>query len=402
MAWLNLWRVVRGDRGLRFRNLWWIVAAWTAPLLFAAPFASQDVWVYVAQGKLVTSGFGSGNALHHLGHSAWLSGVDPRYRTGASVYGPGSVDLSALFATVSGGHPWIAVACWRLAVIAALGLCSWGVATVAAARGANPVEAVVAGVANPGVLIIFIGGIHNDAVMIGLAVTGTALAVTKRRWWALALVALAVTIKAPAALAVLAIAWWCWNGAVWPRRVAALAASIALTLGLLAVAGFGSGGGFNWLGSASHGTLASSFSLLHLAGVTSPGAVNLMQSLGILAAVLLVLLVPRGRSWIGALALGLAVAALCAANTQPWYLLWALPVVACALGNGRAQRPVILVLCIMTAWSELPFGVLVWFMGIIALAVMWIHWQQSWHELGLPARSFSTVDDEIVLTHSKG
>ena len=53
------------------------------------------------------------------GHSVWLSGVDPRYLTGL-------VDLRArcprslcLFATVSGGHPWIAVECWRLAVIAA-------------------------------------------------------------------------------------------------------------------------------------------------------------------------------------------------------------------------------------------------------------------------------------------
>ncbi len=34
------------------------MAAWAAPLLLAAPFASQDVWVYVAQGKLVASGFG--------------------------------------------------------------------------------------------------------------------------------------------------------------------------------------------------------------------------------------------------------------------------------------------------------------------------------------------------------
>ncbi len=56
----------------------------------------------------------------------------------------------------------------------------------------------------------------------------------------------------------------------------------------------------------------------------------------------------------------------------------------------------------MTAWSELPFGVLVWFMGIIALAAMWIQWQQSWHELGQPSRSFSTVDGQIALTHSKG
>ena len=336
VAWLGLWRAVRADRTLGFRSLWWVVTAWTAPLLFAAPFASQDVWVYVAQGKIVASGLSSATPLHHLGHSVWLSGVDPKYLTGPSIYGPGAVDLSALFATVSGGHPWIAAECWRLAVIAALVLCSWGVARVAAARAANPVEAVIAGVANPGVLIIFVASIHNDAVMLGLIVAGVALAVTKRPWWALGAAALAVTVKAPAALAVLAIAWWCWKGAWRPRAMATLAA-IVLTVGVLVVTGLGSGGGFTWLRSASVGTVASSFSVLPPLGITTAAPVSAIQVAGILAAVLLVLSVPRGRSWVGALAVGLAVMALCAANPQPWYLLWALPVVACTLGQGGAR-----------------------------------------------------------------
>jgi hypothetical protein len=232
------------------------------------------------------------------------------------------------------------------------------------------------------VLIIFVAGIHNDAVMIALVVAGIALAVTKRPRWALGVAALAVTVKAPAALAVLAIAWWCWKGA-WHRRAMAMVAALTLTVGELVVTGFGSGGGFTWLRSASLGTVASSFSVLRLAGTTSSGPVNLVQLAGILTAVVLVLSVPRGRSWVGALAVGLAVMGLCAANPQPWYLLWALPIVACTLGNGGLQRAAILVLCAMTAWSELPFGVLVWFAGIIALAVMWLHWRRSWHGLDL-------------------
>jgi alpha-1,6-mannosyltransferase len=379
IAWLGLWRAVRADKGLRFRDLWWVVAVWTVPLLFAAPFASQDVWVYAAQGKVVASGLSSANPLHVLGHSVWLSGVDPKYLTGPSIYGPGAVDLSAFFARVSGGHPWIAVECWRLAVIAALVLCSWGVARVAAARGANPIEAVIAGVANPGVLIIFVAGIHNDAVMIALVVAGIALAVTKRPWWALAVAALAVTVKAPAALAVLAIAWWSWHGS-WHRRATAMVAALTLTVGMLVVTGIGSGGGFTWLKSASLGTVASSFSVLP-AGISSSARANAVQLMGILAAVILVLCVPRGKSWVGGLALGLAVMGLCAANPQPWYLLWALPIVACTLGNVGVQRAAIVVLCAMTAWSVLPFGVLVWFAGIVALAVMWLRWWWSGRRL---------------------
>jgi alpha-1,6-mannosyltransferase len=370
VAWVRLWRSVRVDRFLGFRQVWWIPAAWTAPLLFAAPFASQDAWVYAAQGKVVASGLGASTPLHTLGHSVWLAGVDPRYLRGGSIYGPGTGDLSALFARVSGGRPWLAVECWRVAVIAALVLCAWGVARIAATRGANPIEAVIAGVANPGVLVIFVAGVHNDAVMIGLVVAGVALAVVNRPGWALGVAALAVTIKAPAALGVVAIAWWGWKG-TWQRRVVALAAGVALTLAELAVLGLGTGGGFTWLRQASVGTVASSFSFVRLAGTTSPGPVNLVQLVGIVVAIGFVFWVPRGRSWIGALAVGFAVIALCAANPQPWYLLWALPLVACTLTEGGAQRAAIVVLSVMTACSVLPLGALVWLVGLIALPVLW-------------------------------
>jgi alpha-1,6-mannosyltransferase len=354
-----------------------VAAAWVAPLLLAAPFASQDVWVYAAQGKVVASGMSAATPLHTLGHSVWVSAVDPKYLKGGSIYGPGANELSALFALVSGGHPWIAAEGWRLGVIASMLLCGWGVARIAAARGASPAEAVVAGVANPAVLIAFVAGAHNDALMIGLVVAGIALAVTGRRWWGLGLLALAVTVKAPAALAVLAVTWWCWKGS-WYRRVLAVAAGAAATLVALSVTGLFSGGGFSWLKSASVGTVASAFSIVRFAGTTSTAPVNLVQTMGILVAVVVVFAVPRGRSWIGALAVGYAVMAVCSANPQPWYLLWAVPLVACTFTDGGVQRAALVVLCAMAAWSVLPFGPLVWFGGIIGLAVIGFRWVRSW------------------------
>ena len=191
-----------------------------------------------------------------------------------------------------------------------------------------------------------------------------------------------MTVKAPAALAVLAIAWWCWKGS-WQRRATALAAGVADS-GRALVTGLGSGSGSSWLKSASLGTVASSFSVLGLSGITSSSTANLVQLAGILAAVVLVICVPRGKSWVGALAVGLAAMAICAANPQPWYLLWAVPVVACTLHEGGLQRAAILILCAMTAWSELPLAVLVWFSGIIALTVMWVSWMRSSQELDGP------------------
>ena len=40
----------------------------------------------------------------------------------------------------------------------------------------------------------------------------------------------------------------------------------------------------------------------------------------------------------------------------------------------------------MTAWSELPFGVLVWFGGIIALPVMSFRWWRSGQGLDVDAQ----------------
>ena len=353
-----------------------MAAAWTAPLLLAAPFASQDVWVYVAQGRLVSSGLGATNPVHLLGHhSVWLTAVDPHYLTGPSIYGPGEVDLSGLFAWTAGGHPWIAVEEWRLAIVASLVLCAWGVARAADARGINPVEAVTAGVANPAVLLVFVAGIHNDALMISLAVAGVALALTKRPWWALCLAALAVTVKAPAALAVLAIAWWSWRNS-WRRRVLYLAGGLALTLGALAVAGLACGGdGFSWLHSASQATVASSFSVLNLSTSTSSAVANAVQLGGIAAAVVIVLALPRRASWVGALALGFGVMAVCATNPQPWYVLWALPLLACTGCDPKLRRAAICVLCAMGTWGVLPLGNFVWFAGIAALTWILARWE---------------------------
>jgi hypothetical protein len=386
LAWLSLWRAVRSDATLQWRRLWWVVAAWTVPLLLAAPFASQDVWVYVAQGKLVVSGLGAANPVHLLGrHSPWVSAVDPRYLTGPSIYGPGAVDLSALFAKGAGGHPWIAVEAWRVAVIASLGLCAWGVARAAAVRGINPAEAVVAGVTNPAVLLVFVAGIHNDALMISLIVAGVGLALAGRPWWALSLAALAVTVKAPAALAVLAIAWWCWRGS-WHRRLASLVGGLALTLGALLVAGLACGGdGFSWLRSASQATVASSFSLLNLAGSTSSTLANAIQLGGIVMALAIVILLPRRASWVGALALGFGVMAVCATNPQPWYVLWALPLLACTGCEARLRHAAICILCAMAAWSVLPLGNVVWFAGLAGLTWTLARWEHQRQDIRSPA-----------------
>jgi len=106
---------------------------------------------------------------------------------------------------------------------------------------------------------------------------------------------------------------------------------------------------------------------------------------------LIVLLLPRRASWVGALALGFGVMAVCATNPQPWYILWALPLLACTGCNAQLRHVAICVLCVMGAWSVLPFGNLVWFAGIAALTWTLARWEHQQQQIGAPVRPGSVA-----------
>jgi hypothetical protein len=154
------------------------------------------------------------------------------------------------------------------------------------------------------------------------------------------------------------------------------------------VAGLACGGdGFSWLRSASQATVASSFSVLNLGDSTSSTLANVVQLGGIAVAVIIVLLLPRRASWVGALALAFGVMAVCATNPQPWYVLWALPLLACTGCDARLRRAAICVLCAMVVWSVLPFGAFVWFAGLAALTWILARWEHQRQAVEVPAAS---------------
>jgi alpha-1,6-mannosyltransferase len=238
LAWITLWRRARAEPHRGWRHLWWVVGAWTAPLLFAAPLASQDVWLSGAQGKMVLGGFGGYRPASLLGHSVWTLAVDPKWAARPSFYGPGSLDLSALFVKISGGRPWVAAECWRITAILGLVLCAWGVGRIVSRRGGDATPATLAAAANPAMLIVLVAGIHNDALMLGLIVAGTALAVSQSRAGGMVLCALGVAVKPNALLAAGALAWWAW-GTRWRQRTRGALAAATAVVGVLVVTGFG-------------------------------------------------------------------------------------------------------------------------------------------------------------------
>ena len=373
VAWALLWRQARRRQLNTPGGIGWIVGSWIAPLFLSAPLGSRDVWLYGAQGRALASGLGGAAPAQLLGHSIWLAGVYPGWAARPPLYGPGALDLSALFVRLSTGRPWVAVELWRLAVVVSLLLAGWGVACIVSLRGGNAPAAIVAAVANPAVLVVLVAGVHNDALVMGLVTAGVAMACSRRPGWALLLCSAAVTVKAPAALALGAVAWWCCER--WGRTRAALLAA-GSGIGALIVTGIGAGGGFEWLRALhSYAGVVGAWSFgAQFLQLFSPRALDAVELAGAALAVGVVLRTRPADRGVAALGWAFLLVALTAPNPQPWYLAWALGLLAGAgAGAGKAQQRVKIgvgVVGAMMLASVTPAGLSVWFVGAVALAFL--------------------------------
>ena len=112
---------------------------------------------------------------------------------------------------------------------------------------------------NPLVLLTLIGGAHNDALMAGFLVVGLALAVQRHPVWALIFVAIATSIKAPAAIGLAFVAWnWHGRDATLRQRVRPFVIGGVVTGVVLGAATWMAGFGFGWINNLlTNGTVRS-------------------------------------------------------------------------------------------------------------------------------------------------
>ena len=199
-------------------RLYGVLALWVAPLLVAPPLFSRDVYTYGAEGRLVSAGVDPyTHGLQAVRGSAFFALADPLWRHAHAPYGPVFFDvaravshLGTVFATVEG---------YRLVALAGVALLAVSVPVLARSEGRDPSVAFSLAVLNPLVLLCFVGGLHNDALMVGLLVAGLALARRGHPVLGVVLCALGAQVKAPCLLGVVFIGWE-WAGAR-PRRVGA-------------------------------------------------------------------------------------------------------------------------------------------------------------------------------------
>jgi len=359
-AWLVLGYDLMGGLTLRVTSLWALLTAWCLPLLVAPPLFSRDVYSYFAQGKLMEAGHDPYTTGVSVVPGWFQDGVDPMWAETPTPYGPAFLLVERGVANFVPTQPALSAWIFRGVALVGLALMAYYVPRLAFLHGINPDRALWLGVLNPLVIMHFVAGAHNDALMVGLVVAGLALAAEQRPVLGVIAVALAGAVK-PIGLLALPFVGLLWAGssATWRRRIVAWAACTGIAAVTFSVIALAAGVGLGWLGAlgtpgevrtwlapaTALGMLVGG--LLEMVGLTqtNDGAVTVFRIIGIVSAlgcVTWLCLRPRGRSAVRGAALAFLVVVALGPVVQPWYLLWALPLFAVSGLPRRELQAVIL------------------------------------------------------------
>ncbi|HEY1651847.1 MAG TPA: polyprenol phosphomannose-dependent alpha 1,6 mannosyltransferase MptB [Acidimicrobiales bacterium] len=352
-VWFGLYQTLRARPNISIRPLAYMLALWILPLLAVAPLFSRDVFSYAAQGEMMSHHI---NPYHYgpgtLGSGPYVSGVDNLWLNTPAPYGPLFLLLAGWSATLSLHHALITVLLLRLQAVAGVALIAYCIPKLARSFGKDPGPAFVLAVLNPLTLLALVGGAHNDALMVGLLLAGVTAARARHPVWGVVLCALAASIKVPAAMGIVYVAWdWAGQGAQWRDRARMLVRAGLITVGVMGSLSLVSGLGWGWiLNLGTPGTVrswmapATAVGLLisgtaHVLGigVSLAGVLTLTRAIGLVAAAVIALYCLRHRDRMGLLmALGITMLAFVVLGpvVQPWYLTWGIIIVA-PVATGR-------------------------------------------------------------------
>ncbi|AWB81863.1 alpha 1,6 mannopyranosyltransferase [Corynebacterium yudongzhengii] len=363
LAWVLMWRYV-GERSVTTGALKRTLAAWTLPILFTAPLFTQDIYSYLAQGAIVAEDMdpysagpvqllGTGHPLARSVPFIWAESPSP--------YGPVALSVAAAISVVTDNSIVLGVLVHRFINVVSLIGAGWAVSRLAQRCGVRPATALWLGLLNPLTLLHLVGGIHNEAILLGLLLIGMEIGLrgidrlsSSRNGWGL-LVAASALITCAGLVKVTGFIGLGFLGMALARHlhvrgrnpvvaigIGAAFMTVALVVTTVIVSVI-SGIGYGWItGQGGAATIRSWMSVTTAIGVTAgalgealglgdhtEAILTITRSVGILVAGALIvrMLFATFRGTIhpvGGLGVGTFVLVILFPVVHPWYMLWAI------------------------------------------------------------------------------
>lgn len=406
-AWLRLRPGSKASKEQPYRNIkhWAVLLIWSAPFLLAPPIFSHDAYSYAAQGWQLVNGISPYDAGPAVLPGPFADQVAWVWRNTTAPYGPLSLRIQHLLVLLSGGQPYLAAVLQRIPALIGVAMISAFTPRVSRQVGANPAFAAWFAVLNPLLVIDFVGGAHNDSLMMGLVVLAVWVAGLKSRTFGLlannmwllgaAVIGVSAAIKQPAflvayALPLISKRWTSWRA----RHVAVIATraliSLGIAIGVFVLISLATSLGFGWLEAVNVPGRVITVAPFTLAGQvvqifvdmlgidpTGRAAVHYARSLGIAVAAVIVACLAlsvarkKPRAFI---AWGYLAAAICAPALRSWYILWGWIALPWAKPSPKAVKIAcwftLVLLCydgINMAWRNDSTA-----LGIALIGVIWL------------------------------
>ncbi|MDN5571338.1 MAG: polyprenol phosphomannose-dependent alpha 1,6 mannosyltransferase MptB [Propionibacteriaceae bacterium] len=382
VAWLRLRPTIYVDV-----KHWAVLAWWSLPLLAAPPIFSHDAYSYAAHGWLMHNGLNPYETSPSVLPGAFADQVAWVWRYTPTPYGPLALQFSHWLVDLAGLNPYYSAVLMRLPALVGVALIVHYLPRLGRLMGVPPRDVAWFSTINPLLVIDFVGGAHNDAVMLGLVVYALYLAHRGWFWPAVVVAGVAMAIKQPALLAAYPLAiigsgWASWRLPDVLRFLPRLLASFAVVIGVFVAISLATGLGFGWLNAVSVPGMVVTLAPFSLLGwllqqganvfaldPTGRAVIGGAQIVGtVLAAASLVwLALTRSRTEpVRFLSWGYLAVAVFGPAMHTWYLLWGGLLLPLTRPSRRLWRVAAVVTAITLVYGA---GNLAWRNDAVALAL---------------------------------
>jgi len=153
-------------------------AAWVTPIALSAPLFTQDIYSYIAQGSIAAHGLDpySAGPIDVLGpEHPLVRSVPFIWAHSPSPYGPVALGIAAVISVITNDSVVWGVYAHRAVSIVFVVATAWAVTNLARRCKVTPQAALWLAILNPLSILHLIGGIHNEAILLGCALVGLEL-----------------------------------------------------------------------------------------------------------------------------------------------------------------------------------------------------------------------------------